>query len=179
MTMNYFSPNIEVSKRTERNAVRVVILDACLCVLLVRIQDSSNPKFPRTWELPGGGVNKGETLAAGAVREVKEETGLDVPEPALIGPLWRRDVLYGYRGESRLQHEAIFAAHILESMPRLDFSGRDIFEETDFLEYRWWPLSELKQSTDTFYPRSLPSHIATLAAGQYVDEPVEVWPDFG
>lgn len=30
------------------------------------------------YELPGGGVNEGETITEGAIREVKEETGLTV-----------------------------------------------------------------------------------------------------
>lgn len=30
------------------------------------------------WELPGGGVDQGETIEQGAVRELKEETNLDI-----------------------------------------------------------------------------------------------------
>jgi 8-oxo-dGTP diphosphatase len=37
------------------------------------------------WCLPGGGVEEGESLAEGAVREAKEETGLDVELTRLVG----------------------------------------------------------------------------------------------
>jgi len=40
---------------------------------------------PRAWELPGGALEAGETWAAAAVREVAEETGLEVQIERLLG----------------------------------------------------------------------------------------------
>lgn len=37
------------------------------------------------WCLPGGGVEDGESLAEGAIREAREETGLDVKLTRLVG----------------------------------------------------------------------------------------------
>lgn len=45
--------------------------------------ERANPPFG--WALPGGFVDVGETVAQAAVREAKEETGLDVTLTALLG----------------------------------------------------------------------------------------------
>lgn len=47
-------------------------------VLLLRHADGR-------YDLPGGGVNLGERLEAAVIREVKEETGLEVGAPELVG----------------------------------------------------------------------------------------------
>ena len=51
-------------------------------VVLVRRREAP---LAGEWSLPGGGVEVGETLAQAVVREMREETGLDVEPVRLIG----------------------------------------------------------------------------------------------
>jgi len=69
--------------RTPLLAADVVIEPAAAespSVVLIR---RANP--PLGWALPGGFVDVGETVEAAAVREAREETGLDVRQLELFG----------------------------------------------------------------------------------------------
>jgi mutator protein MutT len=59
--------------------VGAVIVDGD-CVLLVR---RANEPLKGEWSVPGGAVEIGETLQAAVVREVREETGLEIE----VGPI--------------------------------------------------------------------------------------------
>jgi ADP-ribose pyrophosphatase YjhB (NUDIX family) len=61
-----------------RPGVAAVIFDGER-VLLQRRDDNGK------WGLPGGGVDAGESVRAAIIREVREETGLDVEPLRLIG----------------------------------------------------------------------------------------------
>ena len=78
--------------------VNVAVLDAG------RVLMTQRSDLP-VWCLPGGFVDDGESVATAAVREVREETGLDVALTRLVGvysrPRWRRGG----------GHDLLFAAH--------------------------------------------------------------------
>ena len=60
-------------------AASAVVTDGAGRVLLLRRSDSGN------WALPGGTLELGESITECAVREVREETGLDVEVMGLVG----------------------------------------------------------------------------------------------
>lgn len=50
----------------------------------ILVQDRKDPGWPGV-TFPGGHVEKGESFSLSVIREVKEETGLDIVNPALCG----------------------------------------------------------------------------------------------
>lgn len=67
---------------TPKLMVDIVVPDAGGQVLLIQ---RANDPYGGSWALPGGFVDVGETVEDAAVREAKEETGLDVEILRLVG----------------------------------------------------------------------------------------------
>jgi NAD+ diphosphatase len=66
-----------------RIAVSAFIVSQDKILLLKRADDEFF--LPGKWEVPGGGVDVGETIEQGVRREVKEEAGIDVTVKDLFG----------------------------------------------------------------------------------------------
>lgn len=59
------------------NIARVIILNNKGKILILK-RNPSEEHYPGLWDIPGGGMDKGESLKDTAIREAKEECGLDV-----------------------------------------------------------------------------------------------------
>lgn len=75
-------PSCGTSVKQYRNPIPTVdiIIEIDSQVVLIK---RKNP--PHGWALPGGFVDYGESLEAAAIREAKEETGLDIYNLQLLG----------------------------------------------------------------------------------------------
>jgi len=163
----------------ERTAARLVVLDAADRVLLLHVQDLSNPHFGTAWELPGGGIEPGETYSQAALRELREETGIEVAAQFIEAPRWRRRIEYVYRGTCWHQRELVALIRLDASSPGIDASLRVGNEREDVLGARWWSLQQIAASDQRFYPLSLATVLPRFLSGESIEEALERWPLVG
>jgi ADP-ribose pyrophosphatase YjhB (NUDIX family) len=89
-------------------AASAIVVDEAGRILLHRRQDNDR------WALPGGKMELGESLAGCAVREVKEETGLDVEVIGIVGTYTDPKHVFAYDdGEVRQEFSICFATRIV------------------------------------------------------------------
>jgi ADP-ribose pyrophosphatase YjhB (NUDIX family) len=111
--------------------VGAVVIDADR-VLLVR---RGNQPLKGEWSLPGGAVELGETLEGALVREIREETGLDVD----VGPIVevidrvRRDA------DGRIEYHYVIVDYACR------VRGGALAAGTDAEDVRWTDLPDLER----------------------------------
>jgi 8-oxo-dGTP diphosphatase len=127
------------------------------CVLLMRYRYGQTDVY----NLPGGNVDKGETLSQTVVRELQEELGVEiaVEKMLLLGevlmPEPKKDVLH-----------CVFLGKIMKGKPILNP------EHTSALEIVWKPIDALKDLD--MYP-NVGAYLQESADFQYIGRVEQEW----
>jgi ADP-ribose pyrophosphatase YjhB (NUDIX family) len=129
--------------------VRVLALDPAERVVLVK------HTYAETWHLPGGGVNRWESCADAAHRELAEEAGLKGARlERILGA-------YHNRSEGKDDHVVLYVARV-EAAP---------LQHTDKLEIaeaRWFALDELPKAASAATHRRIAEYRAGgIGAGDW------------
>ncbi|HSZ29330.1 MAG TPA: NUDIX domain-containing protein [Pseudonocardiaceae bacterium] len=110
-------------------SVNVVITNDDGDLLLIRRSDNDN------WAVPGGAVDLGESLSQAAVRETREESGIDCEITGLVGIYTdpKHLILYTSNAEVRQEFSVLLTARV---------TGGELATSSETTEVHWVPANE-------------------------------------
>jgi 8-oxo-dGTP pyrophosphatase MutT (NUDIX family) len=111
-------------------SVNVVVANDAGDVLMIRRTDNGN------WAVPGGAIDLGESVTQAAVRETREETGIECRVTGLVGIYTdpRHVILYTSNGEARQEFSIVLTAVPVGGQPTPSDESSDV---------RWVPRDDL------------------------------------
>lgn len=112
-----------------------------------------------TWILPGGGMEDGESLAQAAVRETKEETGLDVELTRLVG-------IYSRLGNTPSSHAVVFAARPI--------GGEIKLQEGETIAVEWFPFDRIPGPLSIGHERRIQDAINGIGGSLCVTQEIDL-----
>lgn len=103
---------------------------------------------PGAWQLPQGGIERGESPESAAWRELGEETGLGVADVRLVGehPDW---TIYEWPSAMR-SSQRLGQAHRWFFFERVDGGGDPTPDGSEFSAWRWMSPADLIASVVGF-----------------------------
>ncbi|MGI5327507.1 NUDIX domain-containing protein [Actinomadura nitritigenes] len=110
-------------------AVNVVVENNNGEILMIRRTDNDN------WALPGGAIDLGESVTQAAIRETKEETGIDVEITGLVGIYSDPKHVIHYTSNDEVRQEFSI---LLSGSPR----GGDLETSEESYEVSWVPKAQ-------------------------------------
>ena len=135
-----------------RQAGRAILRDRQGRVLLIHFV-LPNMTF---WATPGGGMEPGETPLAAALREVREELGIDV---VLEGPVHQAVGIFEFEGVL-IENTDNFFVGKWDGTPRL--AGATQAESAALTQARWWTVEEMERTQEDIFPRDLAAVLRRL-----------------
>lgn len=151
-----------------RIGARVLLLNQHDHVLLMHARDPDDPSH-HWWELPGGGLDDGESLEQAAMREVTEETGIELDH---LGPqVWIRESRFRYRNRDHHRIDHVFLARCAGETTTIATKPTEN-EKLGLIEHAWFTTTGLRACTDKLLPASLPTLLEAIVTGDIPNEPI-------
>ena len=141
--------------RALRPAARILLVGPEGRVLLFRFVADDRPPF---WCTPGGAVDPGESYAAAAVRELREETGLDLPCGAEVAQ--RHVEFVTLAGVPVSADERYFL--VQADTGEIATHGHTALEQRVMREWAWFDRAELAELSEPFFPEDLAEMLVRL-----------------
>jgi ADP-ribose pyrophosphatase YjhB (NUDIX family) len=103
-------------------SVNVVVVNDAGEILMIRRTDNDN------WAVPGGAIDLGESVRQAAVRETKEESGIDCEITGIVGIYSdpKHVILYTSNGEVRQEFSILLTGRPLSGEPTPSDESKEV-----------------------------------------------------
>ncbi|MET8141366.1 NUDIX domain-containing protein [Sphaerisporangium sp. NPDC005288] len=136
-------------------SVNVVVTNEAGDILMIRRSDNDN------WAVPGGAIDLGESIPQAAVRETREETGLECEITGIVGTYSdpKHVILYTSNGEARQEFSIVLTARAVSGEPTPSDESREV---------RWVSRDQIERLGMDRSMRLRIGHYLSGAGGPYI-----------
>ena len=150
-----------MSEPIHRIAARLLPVSPDGRVLLLQAQDPARPGDLH-WISVGGAVDPGESHEQAAVRELFEETGIEIPTDQVLGPIGTGVHPFSWNGQDYVSHSTFLAVPLEEGVD-VHFDGLDAGEVGNIFRAEWWTPDALEADGSAASP-DMPDMMRAAAA---------------
>ena len=154
-----------------RKSSRAIIVNKQNQIFLFRYEFDFFAERKAIWITPGGGLEEGESFEDGLKRELFEELGIKLTEPAPF--VYYRTPLYELQGGETVRSEERFYL-IFCNDTGFSYDSWTESEQKRMTAGKWWSVEEIRQSEEEFFSKDVVGIMDRISKGERPKEPEEL-----
>jgi len=154
-----------------RKSSRAIVLNKQNQIFLFRYTFDFFAEKEAIWITPGGALEEGETFEEALKRELYEELGMELTEPA--PEVFYRTPIYELKnGETVRSEERFYLVRLEET--EFSYANWTESENKRMTAGRWWSVDEIRKSSEKFFSEDAVGILERVSGGEIPKEPEEI-----
>ncbi len=154
-----------------RKSSRAIVLNKQNQIFLFRYIFDFFAEKESIWITPGGALEEGETFEEALKRELFEELGIELTEPA-PEVFYRTPIYELENGETVRSEERFYLVRLEET--EFSYANWTESENKRMAVGKWWFMEEIKKSSEKFFSEDVVGILTRFSRGEIPKEPEEI-----
>ena len=158
-----------------RNNIKILLINDKKELLLTHVSDPKTTSkdgsyYGKFWVPIGGDIEEGESIMEAAIRELKEETGLDKKDVAFGPIVWFGEFEMVISGKLIRLKQQFIVAHTTNKSVTMEYLTAD--EQKVIEKIEWLSLYKICASDEVVYPVVFKDYLPDILNENYPVEPI-------